>query len=55
VPSCSVSGTNFLPVECSSGTVVVATSEGTVSGTAVDADVDASAGVGADVPEGGSA
>jgi hypothetical protein len=51
VPGCSVSGTDFLPIECSGGTAAAA--EGTVSGTIVDADVDA--GAGADVPEGSSA
>jgi hypothetical protein len=42
VLSCSASSTDFLLVGCAGGTVAVA--EGTASGTAVDADVDAGAG-----------
>jgi hypothetical protein len=49
VHGCLVSGTGFLPVDCSSGTTAAA--EGTTSETAGDAD----AGSGADIPEGGFA
>jgi hypothetical protein len=51
VPGCSVADTGFLPIGCSSGTA--AAIEGTVSSTAIDADVDTSIGV--DVLEGDSA
>jgi hypothetical protein len=48
VSGCSVSGTDFLLISCSSGTTAA---EGTTSETAIDADVDAGAGV----PKGDSA
>jgi hypothetical protein len=50
VPGCSVADTGFLPIGCSSGTNAAA--EGTVSSTAVDADIDT--GVGVDVLKGDS-
>jgi hypothetical protein len=51
VPDCSASDTGFLLVGCSGGTVAVA-AEGTASETAINANVDAGAGVG--VPKGDS-
>jgi hypothetical protein len=49
VPSCSIADTSFHRVGCSGGTT--AADEGTAYETAIDADVDAGAGVG--VPDGG--
>jgi hypothetical protein len=51
VPDCSASDTGFLLVGCSGGTVAIA-AEGTASETAINANVDAGAGVG--VPKGDS-
>jgi hypothetical protein len=51
VPGCSVFGTGFLLVGCSSGTATAA-AKGTAFGTDADADIDSVAG--ADVPEGDS-
>jgi hypothetical protein len=42
LPGCSDTGTDFLPAECSDGTVAAAAKE-TASGTGVGADVDAGA------------
>jgi hypothetical protein len=52
VPGCSISGTDFLPVGCFGGTIVVAATEGIASG--IDVDVDVDSGAGATVPEGDS-
>jgi hypothetical protein len=46
LPGCSDVGTDFLPVECSDGTVVAVVAKETAFGTGASADADAGAGAG---------